>query len=195
MSAQEARAEEVARNWRLDALCANHPDLEIFFPKRGGSGITEAKALCDRCPVRTPCYDEGVEAKPPWGVWGKTSERDRRKLSAVAAPAKPVVETTVDELRAARNYVRQVNHGGQGTYAREYLAWVEGGRKGKPPTGSGHGVDYYVAERLGRTVEMLLPEAMKGPGTSPPVKRKVLGGRNREKNTQRDERAQAHSAD
>jgi WhiB family redox-sensing transcriptional regulator len=69
-------------NWRHRAACADK-DPELFYPV-GENGpalaqIAQAKAVCHSCPVRAECLrwalDHGEE-----GVWGATSEDDRRAL-------------------------------------------------------------------------------------------------------------------
>jgi WhiB family transcriptional regulator, redox-sensing transcriptional regulator len=70
-------------NWWVDAACRK-ADAELFFPI-GTSGsallqIEEAKWICRTCPVQPSCLacalsDEGTE-----GVWGGTTEDERRAL-------------------------------------------------------------------------------------------------------------------
>ncbi|MET7654056.1 MULTISPECIES: WhiB family transcriptional regulator [unclassified Streptomyces] len=70
-------------DWRQHALCrAEDPDL--FFPI-GTSGpallqTEQAKAVCRRCPVREACLDWAMETDQSLGVWGGTSETERRAL-------------------------------------------------------------------------------------------------------------------
>jgi WhiB family transcriptional regulator, redox-sensing transcriptional regulator len=59
-------------------------DPELFFPV-GNSGpalaqIAEAKAVCGRCPVVAECRDWAVQAGPVDGVWGGTTESERRAM-------------------------------------------------------------------------------------------------------------------
>ena len=70
-------------DWREGAAC-HHADPDLFFPV-GATGpalrqIDEAKRVCQACPVRTPCLtwalDHGVAA----GVWGGTTEDERRAI-------------------------------------------------------------------------------------------------------------------
>lgn len=69
-------------NWR-DAAC-RHADPDLFFPI-GDTGaalhqIDEAKLICQSCPARTPCLawalDHGVAA----GIWGGTTDEERRAI-------------------------------------------------------------------------------------------------------------------
>ena len=58
-----------ALNWRLRAVCANHPDPDLWFPSCNGGG--EARELCTGCPVRRECLEDVMSARtlPIEGVW------------------------------------------------------------------------------------------------------------------------------
>jgi WhiB family redox-sensing transcriptional regulator len=64
--------------WQAHARCAE-VDPEIFFPERGGSSKA-ARAVCAQCTVREKCLDYALNNKEQFGIWGGTSERERRKL-------------------------------------------------------------------------------------------------------------------
>lgn len=65
-------------SWHWDALCAE-TDPEVFFPEKGEPSDA-AKAICTRCPVQAECLDYALRHDERYGVWGGTSERDRRRL-------------------------------------------------------------------------------------------------------------------
>lgn len=70
-------------DWRHRAACRGE-DPELFFPV-GTSGpalsqTAEAKAVCTRCPVTTPCLAWALESGQDAGVWGGMSEDERRTL-------------------------------------------------------------------------------------------------------------------
>jgi WhiB family redox-sensing transcriptional regulator len=70
-------------NWREHAAC-RHEDPELFFPV-GTSGpaamqTEQAKAVCRTCPVREQCLQWALETGQSIGVWGGTSETERRTL-------------------------------------------------------------------------------------------------------------------
>lgn len=65
-------------NWRDDGLCAQ-TDPEAFFPNKGES-VAPAKAICARCPVIDRCLEYALDNDERFGVWGGTSERERRRL-------------------------------------------------------------------------------------------------------------------
>lgn len=53
-------------------------DPEIFFPLISGSAVEHAKRICRPCPVRIRCLQFAL-GQETGGVWGGTSERERRK--------------------------------------------------------------------------------------------------------------------
>ena len=74
----------------LDPLVANRPswheqaacrglDPELFFPHRGES-TAQACAVCHRCPVQLLCREHALLKPERFGIWGATSERERRRL-------------------------------------------------------------------------------------------------------------------
>ncbi len=70
-------------DWRdLSACRDTSPDL--CFPV-GTTGpaieqITQAKAVCATCEVQAPCLEYALVTNQDSGVWGGTSEEERRKL-------------------------------------------------------------------------------------------------------------------
>ncbi|MFI9829040.1 MAG: WhiB family transcriptional regulator [Streptomyces sp.] len=77
-------------NWRNHAAC-RHEDPDLFFPI-GNTGpalvqTEQAKAVCHRCPVREQCLEWAMESGQAIGVWGGTSEAERRSLQRRRARA------------------------------------------------------------------------------------------------------------
>ena len=78
-----ARSSGTQDDWRQFAACRNtEPDL--FFPI-GTTGpavdqIEAAKRVCRVCEVQEPCLDFALATNQESGVWGGTSEEERRKL-------------------------------------------------------------------------------------------------------------------
>ncbi len=66
-------------DWMSDALCAQ-TDPEAFFPERGHATARAAKRICAACPVITACRQYAVANNLQHGVWGGTTERERRRL-------------------------------------------------------------------------------------------------------------------
>lgn len=64
--------------WQLDAFCSQ-TDPEAFFPERGDSP-KDAKSICMMCPVREECLEFALENDERLGIWGGTSERERRVI-------------------------------------------------------------------------------------------------------------------
>lgn len=50
----------------------------MFFPNRG-QATAPARAYCLRCPVRTDCLDAALANAEKHGIWGATSEGQRRR--------------------------------------------------------------------------------------------------------------------
>lgn len=69
---------ETKGNWMDDGICRNHaPDT--FFPS-DGVGVEVAKRICATCPVIDTCLEYALENHIDHGVWGGTSERQRRRI-------------------------------------------------------------------------------------------------------------------
>ena len=70
-------------DWRNDAACRDE-DPELFFPI-GTSGpaltqISQAKAVCRRCPAMSECLTWALESGQDAGVWGGDDEDERRAM-------------------------------------------------------------------------------------------------------------------
>ncbi len=72
------RGTEPDTSWHEHAACRG-VDPELFFPPRGGEW-DEARHVCERCPVRRECLEYALETGEKFGIWGGTSERQRRGL-------------------------------------------------------------------------------------------------------------------
>jgi len=70
-------------DWRSLGAC-RHEDPELFFPivptGPGLQQVSRAKAICARCPVRAECLSFAIETVQDHGVWGGTSEEERRAM-------------------------------------------------------------------------------------------------------------------
>ena len=73
--------------WWFAGLCAQ-TDPELFFPEKGGS-TRAAKAVCAGCPVRAQCLEHALAHDERFGVWGGTSERERRRLTHAGTATSP----------------------------------------------------------------------------------------------------------
>jgi WhiB family redox-sensing transcriptional regulator len=69
--------------WRRHAICRD-TDPDLFFPV-GTTGqalvqIDRAKEVCAQCTVQVDCLEYALETNQDSGIWGGTSEEERRKL-------------------------------------------------------------------------------------------------------------------
>lgn len=74
-----------AGDWRDLAACANKP-FDLFFPEGSETSpafirqAEEAVAVCAGCLVRTECLDFAMKTRQRHGVWGGTSDAERRSV-------------------------------------------------------------------------------------------------------------------
>ena len=71
-----------ALSWMDRGLCAE-VDLELHFPEKGGS-VLDAKKVCRACEVRVECLEYALATDQRFGIWGATSERERRRMKREA---------------------------------------------------------------------------------------------------------------
>jgi WhiB family redox-sensing transcriptional regulator len=69
---------KISGTWRALARCRG-VDPDVFHPLNDDDA-TEAKAICDLCPVREVCLEHAIAAREKHGVWGGLTERERRRL-------------------------------------------------------------------------------------------------------------------
>jgi WhiB family redox-sensing transcriptional regulator len=74
--------------------CRDLP-ADWFHPDRGES-TGEARAVCAACPVRPDCLQWAITNGERFGVWGGTSERERRRIRRRLAAGDPVPELEPD---------------------------------------------------------------------------------------------------
>lgn len=65
--------------FRSDLAACAGLDPNLMFPERGES-TAEAKAVCAGCLVRAECLEFALVEVIKHGLWGGTSERERRRL-------------------------------------------------------------------------------------------------------------------
>lgn len=66
------------RSWQLRAACRTS-DAELFFAVDAES-VGAALAVCDACEVRAPCLALAMVNREHFGVWGGTTETERRRV-------------------------------------------------------------------------------------------------------------------
>jgi WhiB family redox-sensing transcriptional regulator len=68
----------------MDSALCSQVDADLWFPS--GFGITprqmeaKAKSVCANCPVSRPCLEMALADPHIEGVWGGTSDKDRRRI-------------------------------------------------------------------------------------------------------------------
>lgn len=65
-------------DWFDDAACRGL-DAEIFYPQQG-KALDLARATCASCPVQPECAELAIANHELFGIWGGTSERQRRRI-------------------------------------------------------------------------------------------------------------------
>jgi len=75
-------ATELVADWRARAACSGYPNT-LFFPSsdaRDDASVAKAKAICSVCPVADDCLAYALETNQRSGIWGGTSEKERKSL-------------------------------------------------------------------------------------------------------------------
>ena len=71
-------------SWMRDAACKEHPELDWFPEAESVRDARRAKTVCRRCLVRTECLAYAMSLGGLCrGIWGATSERERRRRRRV----------------------------------------------------------------------------------------------------------------
>ena len=83
--------------WRKNALCRD-TDPELFFPV-GSTGqalqqISAAKEVRCECTVKTECLEFAIETNQDCGIWGGTSEDERRNIRRQMAAERRAARVT-----------------------------------------------------------------------------------------------------
>lgn len=63
--------------WKQRGACRDADPDELFVD---GAAQNRAKAVCTGCPVRTECLAYALDNRIDHGVWGGTTDRERRAL-------------------------------------------------------------------------------------------------------------------
>ncbi len=82
----------VCVTWRGVAACRD-ADPELFFPVGAGGTarrqIDAATRICRTCPAHARCLAWALDHGVTDGVWGGTTEADRRALRRLPPPNRP----------------------------------------------------------------------------------------------------------
>jgi WhiB family transcriptional regulator, redox-sensing transcriptional regulator len=100
-------------DWRDDAACRD-ADPELFFPI-GSAGpalrqIDEAKRICRACPAQTRCLAWALDQEVIDGVWGGTTEDERRVIGS----RRRRMSTSQEDASHPCNHTGSVLHAGRG---------------------------------------------------------------------------------
>lgn len=81
-------------NW-AGAACQGYP-VALWYVERGHHSQTDfARAVCARCQIREECLDYAVANHEQHGIWGGTSEKERRIIRRARQTGPPnSVQTT-----------------------------------------------------------------------------------------------------
>jgi WhiB family transcriptional regulator, redox-sensing transcriptional regulator len=67
----------------MDHGACQAAEPELFFPlSAAGPAVAQvaaAKAVCRGCPVRAECLDYAMQTAQDHGIWGGTTEEERRQ--------------------------------------------------------------------------------------------------------------------
>jgi WhiB family redox-sensing transcriptional regulator len=75
-------ATELVADWRARAACSGYHN-SLFFPSSDGPdepSVEKAKSICAGCPVIDDCIEYALETNQRSGIWGGTSEKERKSL-------------------------------------------------------------------------------------------------------------------
>ncbi len=69
-----------ATTWRKHAACRGL-DVAAFYPDpEVEADAAEGKSICAECPVRQACLEHALSQREREGIWGGTTERERRRI-------------------------------------------------------------------------------------------------------------------
>jgi WhiB family redox-sensing transcriptional regulator len=103
-------------NWRDDVACRD-ADPELFFPIGStGSALRqagEAKRICRACPAQTQCLAWALANGVTDGVWGGTTQDERRAIRSLLEECQPARKTRMAKASSQqsmenREYVRRL---------------------------------------------------------------------------------------
>jgi len=72
------------RPWAAYAACRG-ADSALFFAGTEGGDTNTAQRICAGCAVKDDCLDWALLSGAPYGVWGGTTEHERRRLARRSA--------------------------------------------------------------------------------------------------------------
>lgn len=67
-------------DWRVQALCRNHPDPDPIWNPYRPEDAEIGKQICNGCPVKIRCGEYAMTRREPHGTWGGITEWERHFL-------------------------------------------------------------------------------------------------------------------
>lgn len=103
-------------DWRFEAKCANSVDVQLALGdrvdlfvdvKQDSKQAERMKRFCHSCPVMNQCLEKALQLletgdrnQYPWGIWGGTTEKDRRKILRQRRKTEATALLLVERLKA-----------------------------------------------------------------------------------------------
>jgi len=74
-------AADLVAEWKNRAACSGYPN-SLFFPSTDASEsqLERAVGVCQVCPVTEECLEYAFETNQRAGIWGGTTEDERKSL-------------------------------------------------------------------------------------------------------------------
>lgn len=97
-------------NWMDDPRVKCKGITGYMYPNQPSSEVAKAKALCNGldgnrpCALRDTCLRHAIDNHESYGVWGGTSERDRRKIQRARNLHKSRRIYTLEDVRFPNVY-------------------------------------------------------------------------------------------
>lgn len=81
MSQWHPAGADLLTDWKTRAECSSYPN-ELFFPGSDApeAVVQRALAVCNMCSVTEECLQYAFEANQRAGIWGGTTEGERKSL-------------------------------------------------------------------------------------------------------------------
>ncbi len=74
---EEGREMPWVEEWPSQGACRGEDPDALFVQ---GAAQQQAKQVCKACPVRSECLAHALDTRTEFGVWGGTTERERRQI-------------------------------------------------------------------------------------------------------------------
>lgn len=94
----DQEGEPVDIPWMEEGNCKDSAP-EVFFPS-DGAGVVVAQRICRGCPVQQTCLEYALANGIDHGVWGGTSERQRRRMMKKRRQVDAKAEAKAERLAA-----------------------------------------------------------------------------------------------